>query len=256
MPGNPAPPIEDVISLVKPTLSAHFKPALLARMTVVPYYPIGTEALLEIVRMKLGAVVKRAKESHGIELAGRPEGLRRDRRSLPRGGERGAQRRSHPAGHGAAARLAGDPQAHRGGRHARGDAPLARAGRRDRLYGGSGMMVRAGVSALVTAAAAAALVIGGRLRRRVLERYARHRPAAEVLHVAGRRHDDHRLAEDQPRGRREPAPRPAAPLPAEDRHAAPQRVLRANLEGRQGDAPGRPGEGRRVPRLSRTRAPR
>jgi type VI secretion system protein VasG len=68
MPGNPPPPLEDVVSLVKPTLSAHFKPALLARMTVVPFYPIGTEALREIVRMKLGAVCKRAKESHGIDL--------------------------------------------------------------------------------------------------------------------------------------------------------------------------------------------
>jgi type VI secretion system protein VasG len=73
MPGSPPPPLEDVISLVKPTLSAHFKPALLARMTVVPYYPIGTEALLEIVRLKLGAVVKRAKESHGITLGVAPE---------------------------------------------------------------------------------------------------------------------------------------------------------------------------------------
>jgi type VI secretion system protein VasG len=69
MPGSPPPALEDVISLVKPTLSAHFKPALLARMTVVPYYPIGTEALLEIVRLKLGGVVRRAKEAHGIELA-------------------------------------------------------------------------------------------------------------------------------------------------------------------------------------------
>jgi type VI secretion system protein VasG len=68
MPGNPVPPLEDVISLVKPTLSAHFKPALLARMTVVPFYPISTEALLGIVKMKLGAVCKRAKEAHGIAL--------------------------------------------------------------------------------------------------------------------------------------------------------------------------------------------
>ena len=68
MPGNPAPPLEDVTSLIKPTLSAHFKPALLARMTVVPYFPIGADALLAIVRMKLGAVVKRAKEAHGITL--------------------------------------------------------------------------------------------------------------------------------------------------------------------------------------------
>jgi type VI secretion system protein VasG len=68
MPGQPAPALEDVTSLVKPTLSAHFKPALLARMSVVPYYPISTEALLEIVRMKLRAVCKRARESHGIEM--------------------------------------------------------------------------------------------------------------------------------------------------------------------------------------------
>jgi type VI secretion system protein VasG len=69
MPGNPPPPMEDIVSLVKPTLSAHFKPALLARMTVVPFVPIGTEALLEIVKMKLGAVVKRAKQAHGFDLA-------------------------------------------------------------------------------------------------------------------------------------------------------------------------------------------
>ena len=68
MPGSPPPPIEDIISLVKPTLSAHFKPALLARMTVVPFIPIGTEALLEIVKMKLGGVVRRAKEAHDIDL--------------------------------------------------------------------------------------------------------------------------------------------------------------------------------------------
>jgi len=59
---------DDLISLVKPTLSAHFKPALLARMTVVPYIPIRSEALLGITRMKLGAVAARTREAHGIEL--------------------------------------------------------------------------------------------------------------------------------------------------------------------------------------------
>ena len=73
MPGSPPPPIEDVISLIKPTLSAHFKPALLARMTVVPFYPISTEALLEIVKMKLGAVCKRAKLAHNIDLGVDPK---------------------------------------------------------------------------------------------------------------------------------------------------------------------------------------
>jgi type VI secretion system protein VasG len=69
MPGTPQPPLDDVTSLVKPTLSAHFKPALLARMTVVPYFPIGTEALLGIVHMKLDAVARRAKEAHNIDLS-------------------------------------------------------------------------------------------------------------------------------------------------------------------------------------------
>jgi type VI secretion system protein VasG len=67
-PTEEAPALEDLVSLVKPALTAHFKPALLARMTVVPYIPISTDALLLIARMKLGAVVRRAKETHGIDL--------------------------------------------------------------------------------------------------------------------------------------------------------------------------------------------
>jgi type VI secretion system protein VasG len=73
MPGTPPPPLEDIISLARPTLSAHFKPALLARMTIVPFIPIGTEALLDIVKMKLGAVVKRAKAAHGFDLGVDPK---------------------------------------------------------------------------------------------------------------------------------------------------------------------------------------
>ncbi|HVJ90950.1 MAG TPA: type VI secretion system ATPase TssH [Labilithrix sp.] len=68
-PGEEPPALEDLVSLAKPTLTAHFKPALLARMTVVPYIPISPDALLGIAKMKLGAVVRRAKETHGIDLA-------------------------------------------------------------------------------------------------------------------------------------------------------------------------------------------
>ena len=67
-PGGPIPPLDELTALIKPVLSAHFKPALLARFTVVPYIPIGAEALLGITRMKLAAVSKRAKESHGVDL--------------------------------------------------------------------------------------------------------------------------------------------------------------------------------------------
>jgi len=42
---NPLPSPEEIISSIRPILSRHFKPALLARMTIVPFYPIGTESL-------------------------------------------------------------------------------------------------------------------------------------------------------------------------------------------------------------------
>lgn len=38
---------------IRPLLRAHFKPALLARMQVVPYYPITGEVLHDLVRLKL-----------------------------------------------------------------------------------------------------------------------------------------------------------------------------------------------------------
>ena len=68
-PGEEAPPLEDLVALIKPALTAHFKPALLARMTVVPYLPISPDALLGIARMKIGAVVARARQTHGVDLA-------------------------------------------------------------------------------------------------------------------------------------------------------------------------------------------
>lgn len=67
-PDQPVPDLETLTELVKPTLSAHFKPALLARMTVVPYVPIRAEALREIVRMKTSAIVQRARMSHDVDL--------------------------------------------------------------------------------------------------------------------------------------------------------------------------------------------
>ncbi|MEO7094056.1 MAG: AAA family ATPase, partial [Polyangiales bacterium] len=67
-PGGDIPPLEDITALVKPVISAHFKPALLARMTVVPYIPIGPEALQGIAKMKIGAIAKRAKQSQGVDL--------------------------------------------------------------------------------------------------------------------------------------------------------------------------------------------
>ena len=62
------PPTDDLVQLIRPALSKHFKPALLARMTIVPFYPIGPDALKEIARLKLGQLEKRLKENHRMAM--------------------------------------------------------------------------------------------------------------------------------------------------------------------------------------------
>lgn len=47
------PAAEDLEAAIRPTLSRHFKPALLGRMKVVPYYPVLGEVLAELVGVKL-----------------------------------------------------------------------------------------------------------------------------------------------------------------------------------------------------------
>ena len=59
--------MKEMIDTIKPTLSAHFKPALLARMTTIPYLPISPEALGEITRLKLDGLVDRLRKSQRLE---------------------------------------------------------------------------------------------------------------------------------------------------------------------------------------------
>ena len=47
------PPVEQLEEAIHPTLSRHFKPALLARMRVVPYYPVAGSVLRELIELKL-----------------------------------------------------------------------------------------------------------------------------------------------------------------------------------------------------------
>ena len=59
---------EDLVAEIRPILSAHFKPALLARMNVVPYYPLPPEVIRKITDLKLGKVARRMGNSHGVTL--------------------------------------------------------------------------------------------------------------------------------------------------------------------------------------------
>jgi type VI secretion system protein VasG len=64
---------EEVAKVIRPVLSKHFKPALLARMTVVPFLPLPRDVLREIVQIKLGQLARRLQETHGLAAAFAPE---------------------------------------------------------------------------------------------------------------------------------------------------------------------------------------
>ncbi len=65
---EPLPSPEELLDAIRPTLSEHFKPALLARFRVIPYYPLGTSLLRQIVQLKLDRVGARLRETYGITL--------------------------------------------------------------------------------------------------------------------------------------------------------------------------------------------
>jgi type VI secretion system protein VasG len=61
-------PDDVVLNAVRPILSEHFKPALLARMTVIPYYALVADAMKGIVRLKLGKLEKRLMDNNRMKL--------------------------------------------------------------------------------------------------------------------------------------------------------------------------------------------
>ena len=64
--GRPDP--DTLAEKIRPTLSRHFKPALLARMTIVPFFTLGGEQLAGIVRLKLGRLSERLLASSKVRL--------------------------------------------------------------------------------------------------------------------------------------------------------------------------------------------
>ncbi len=62
------PPMDELVGQIRPILSNHFKPALLARMTIVPYYALPPEAIKEIVMLKLDKLATRMKNNQGMQL--------------------------------------------------------------------------------------------------------------------------------------------------------------------------------------------
>ena len=63
------PEPEVIGDLIRPELLRVFKPALLGRMAVVPYYPVSDEVMRRIIRLQLERVGKRLSENHGASFS-------------------------------------------------------------------------------------------------------------------------------------------------------------------------------------------
>ncbi|ELP6739396.1 type VI secretion system ATPase TssH [Vibrio vulnificus] len=58
-----------IAEAIRPTLNQHFKPALLARMSVLPFVPLSDEAMTEIIHHKLNKVSQRLQNHHKLSLS-------------------------------------------------------------------------------------------------------------------------------------------------------------------------------------------
>lgn len=58
-----------IAEAIRPTLNQHFKPALLARMSVLPFVPLSDEAMTEIIHHKLNKVSQRLHSHHKLSLS-------------------------------------------------------------------------------------------------------------------------------------------------------------------------------------------
>jgi type VI secretion system protein VasG len=64
-----APEPEKLVEAIRPELVKIFKPALLGRMVVVPYYPISDKVMKEIIKLQLGRIGSRLSENHGAKFS-------------------------------------------------------------------------------------------------------------------------------------------------------------------------------------------
>lgn len=66
--GDAIPDMDALETAMKPFLQDVFPPALLGRIVTIPYFPLGSEVLGGITKLKIGSVAKRLKDAHGAQL--------------------------------------------------------------------------------------------------------------------------------------------------------------------------------------------
>ncbi|GIU83140.1 MAG: type VI secretion system ATPase TssH [Acidobacteria bacterium] len=63
------PEPDGLLEAIKPELLKAFKPALLGRMTVVPYYPISDDIMRLIIKLQLSRIAERVLENHKAQFS-------------------------------------------------------------------------------------------------------------------------------------------------------------------------------------------
>jgi type VI secretion system protein VasG len=71
--GPVRPTREELVAAIRPALSKYLKPALLARMEIVPFFTLPPEHLKGITRLKLKKIANRLRDSHKMTLECAPE---------------------------------------------------------------------------------------------------------------------------------------------------------------------------------------
>ncbi len=64
--GEDRPAVEEVAGALREPLLRAFPAALLGRMVLIPYYPLGDDVLMRVVRLQLSRIEKRVKERYGV----------------------------------------------------------------------------------------------------------------------------------------------------------------------------------------------
>ena len=66
------PTDKELVEAIRPQLSAHFQPALLARAKIVPFRPLSQEVMRGVVALKLDKIAQRIKKTHGMTFSCAP----------------------------------------------------------------------------------------------------------------------------------------------------------------------------------------
>ncbi len=109
------PDPEALAEALRPDLLKAFKPALLGRISIVPYFPLDDAMLKSIIRLQLTRIGDRLREQPSGRVHVRRQPADDHRQPLQGGGKRRPQRRPHPDRHAVARAIRRNPDADDGG---------------------------------------------------------------------------------------------------------------------------------------------